>query len=51
MKRFQTLNVWHFAIAIQIMTLAILIYVILAMPGIGVLHAPLVTQSIGSTVR
>jgi len=51
MKRLTILDVWHFAMAIQVMTLAIVIYVILAMPGIGVLHASPVIQSNGSGVR
>ncbi|MDD2878316.1 MAG: hypothetical protein PHT60_14110 [Acidiphilium sp.] len=40
MKRVHTLDVRHFAAAIQFLTLAILLYVVLAAPGIAVLHAP-----------
>jgi len=50
MKRLRIPNVWHFAMAIRVMTLAIVIHVILAMPAIGVLHAPPVIQSNGSVV-
>lgn len=39
MKRIDSLDVRHFAIAIQFLTLATLLYVVLATPGIDVLHA------------
>jgi len=41
MKRIGSLDVRHFAIAIQFLTLAMLLYVVLATPGIDVLHAPI----------
>ncbi len=39
MKQIDSLDVRHFAIAIQFLTLATLLYVVLATPGIDVLHA------------
>ncbi len=39
MKRIHAMDVWHFAIAIHFLTLATLLYVVLAAPGIAVLHA------------
>ncbi len=41
MKRIDTLDVRHFAIAIHVLTVATLLYVVLAAPGIAVLHAPI----------
>ncbi len=35
MKRFHIMDEWHFAMAIRVMTLATVIYVILAMPGVA----------------
>lgn len=51
MKPIKPLDVWHFAIAIQFLTVAVLLYVILASPGIDVLHAPAVPTHVGRVVQ